>query len=545
MQYRSILLAGAALAAFSAPSLADDAAIEKRLDAMQKMIEAQQAQIEAQKAEITALKSGAPVKKGKAASNAISAPVAAVPPPPPVTPALETKVAEQQSQIDALVQQLETDENNARLAKQESPVWSMPGGRPTITSADGRFSLAIRSLVQYDLAHYMQPAKAQTLAAANGPDLSSGGNFRRAWFGVQGKMFGDWSYYFNYDFGGGGGTETPGHIQQLWIQYDGFGPWAVRIGAFTPSNGIEDATSSGDTLFLERNAPSEMARNIAGGDGRNTVSLTYSDPTLFGQFAYTGNKIQDSGAFDEQQSITARLAGQPYSSEDLKFLLSAAGSYVFKAQDTAAGQGATRSITLNAPPEITVDNTATKFITSGALNAERVWQYGLEAAAEYQSVYAQGGYFRYGVDLRSNAGAYAFSGWYSQATWLLTGESRPYSPATASFGNPKPRIPFSLSGGGLGAWELAARFSDTNVNDHAGVIGAALPSGGLRGGDQKIWTFGVNWYPTSALKFEVQYENVDISRLGTIPAAGTKAAINNTQVGQTFNVLALRSAIQL
>ncbi|GAA0536928.1 phosphate-selective porin OprO/OprP [Rhizomicrobium palustre] len=543
MKLRTLLLAGTALIAFSASALADNASVESRLDALQKLIENQQAQIEAQRSEITNLKKALGGKKGKAPSPASSVAVAPPPPSPQAAPAVETKLAEQQAQIDTLTQQLEADENSARLAKQEAPTVSMAGGRPTFTSADGRFSLAIRSLVQYDLAHYMQPGKAQSLAAANGPDLSSGGNFRRAWFGVQGKVFGDWSYYLNYDFGGGGGTETPGHVQQLWVQYDGLGPIALRIGAFTPSNGIEDATSSGDTIFLERNAVAEMARNIAGGDGRNTISATYSADKLFAQITYTGNKIQDSGAFDEQQAVTGRLAGLPFSNDSTKLLLSAAGSYVFKVADAAAGQGAARTITLNAPPEITVDNTGTKFVTSGSLNAERVWQYGLEAAAEWQSLYTQAGYFRYGVDLRANAGAYGFGGWYGQASYLLTGESRPYSAATASFGNPKPRIPFSLSGGGWGAWEVAARYSDLDLNDHAGMKGAALPTGGLRGGEQKAWTLGVNWYPNQALKFEAQYQNVGIDRLGTIPAAGTKPAVNNAFVGQSLNIIALRSQI--
>jgi len=75
------------------------------------------------------------------------------------------------------------------------------------------------------------------------------------------------------------------------------------------------------------------------------------------------------------------------------------------------------------------------------------------------------------------------------------------------------------------------------------VIGVPLPTWGLRGGDQKIWTFGVNWYPNSALKFELQYQNIDINRIGTIPAAGVRPAVTNTQVGQSLNVLALRSQI--
>ena len=414
-------------------------------------------------------------------------------------------------------------------------------GRPTISSADGNFTASIRTLAQLDWGYYSQSAAATTLP---GPDLGSGANFRRVYLGVQGKLFGDWSYYFNYDFGGSN-TEGPGHIQQVWLQYDGLGPFALRVGAFSPADGLEDATSASDTIFLERTAPADSARNIAGGDGRNAVSLVYSDDRWFGSLAYSGNKIQDSGAFDEQQAAVGRLAGLVYTSDDVKVLLSAGGSYVFKPQDAAAGSASTSggTISFSTAPELTVDNTATKFVTTGSIASDHSWQWGLEAAAGWKSLYAQGGYFRYGIDLRTSKAAYGFNGWYGLATWVLTGESKPYLPATGAFGNPKPRIPFSFNGGGWGAWELAGRFSDLNLNDNAGVAGSALPTGGLRGGEQKIWTLGINWYPVSAVKFALQYENIGIDRLGTIPAAGTKAAVNNAQVGQTLNTFAIRTQV--
>jgi phosphate-selective porin OprO and OprP len=537
MKTRVILLATAAFAALAVPALADNASVESRLDALQKLIENQQAQIEAQKSEIATLKKSMGGKKGKAPSAGTSA---ALPPPAPapapVPAALETKVADQQAAIDALTQQLEADENSARLTKQEAPVWSLAGGRPTITSSDGRFSLAIRTLVQYDQGYYSQSAGAKSLAAANGPDLSSGGNFRRAWLGVQGKLFGDWSYYLNYDFGGSN-TEGPGHIQQVWLQYDGLGPFALRVGAFSPSNGLEDATSAGDTIFLERTAPADSARNLAGGDGRNAVSLVYTDDRFFGSIAYSGNKIQDSGAFDEQQAAIGRLAGLFYKSDDLNLLASLGGSYVFKPADTAAGAMGGGTISLSSAPEITVDNTATKFVTTGAIASDHSWQWGAEAAGNWKSLYAQGGYFRYGIDLRTSKAAYGFNGWYGLATWILTGESRPYNATTGAFANPKPRIPFSLNGGGYGAWELAARFSNLNFNDNAGVAGKALPTGGLRGGNQKIWTLGINWYPVSAVKIEAQYQAIDINRLGT------KGTVTNTQVGQNLSTFALRTQV--
>lgn len=533
MTYRTTLLLTAAIAALTVPALADTPSIEARLDAMQKMIEAQQAEIAAQKAEIAALKKTPAAKKTKAASTGTSA---ALPPPepPPAAPShLETKLADQQAQIDALTQQLEVDENAARLAKQDAPSWSLAGGRPTITSPDGRFSFALRTTVQYDQAYYSQGHNA---GLATGPDLSSGGNFRRAYLGVQGKLFGDWSYYFNYDFGGQN-TEGPGHVQQVWLQYDGLGPFAIRIGAFSPSNGIDDATAVTDSLFLERAAAADAARSLAGADGRNAVAVTYSSDRYFASLAYTGNKIQDSGAFDEQQAAVGRASALVYKSDALNLLVSLAGTYVFKPADNAAGTANTSTVSFSAPPELTVDNTATKFANSGAVAADHAWQWGLEAAGSYKSLYAQGGYFRYGIDQRTSKSAYGFDGWYTQASWILTGEGRAYVPATGAFANPKPRIPFSVDGGGWGAWEIAARYSDLDFNDNAGTFGSALPAGGLRGGDQRIWTGGINWYPVSAVKFALQYQAIDFSKIGT------KGTVTNTQIGQKLSSFALRTQV--
>jgi phosphate-selective porin OprO/OprP len=357
--------------------------------------------------------------------------------------------------------------------------------------------------------------------------------------GIQGKLFGDWSYNFNYDFAGAAGTETPGHIQASYIEYDGLAPLAFRVGAFPPSAGLEDNTASADTIFLERNSPSDVARNIAGGDGRDGVGIIYAADRVYGALSYTGDKVQDSGVFDEQQALVGRLSGLLYSDADANLVLSGNGTWVFKVADTAPGTGAMRTIAFSDPPELTVDNTGTKFVTTNNINAEDVWEWGMESAAQWRNLYGQAGYFRYGMDKRGAPGAYGFNGWYGQATWVLTGESRAYNSATGSFTNPKPRIPFSLNGGGWGAWELAGRYSDLDLNDDPGVAGSALPSGGLRGGDQRVWTVGLNWYPVSALKFELQYQNIDINRIGT------NGSHNNVQLGQRLDTLAFRSQISL
>jgi len=532
MTLRNALLGGAALALLASPAFADEAAIEKRLDQMQQMMQAQQKQIESQKSEIGQLRKALAKRGVKVVAETSAAPPIAAPPPAPI----EARMTAEEQKTDELVAKLEAQDTQMRLAKQDQPVWSFAGGRPTITASDGRFSLALRALGQFDTAYYMQSARAALLPS--GKDLSSGGNFRRVYLGLTGTLFGDWSYNFNYDFGGSGGTETPGHIQSVYLEYDGLKPFGVRVGAFPPSASLEDNTSPADTPFLERNSPADLARNIAGGDGRDAFAIFYAGDQLYGSLAYTGDKIADSSVFDEQQALIGRLSYLFTSSDDLKVVGSANGSYVFKIADTAAGGNAARAITLSDPPELTVDDAGTKLITTGTLNAESVTQWGVEGAVQSDSLYTQAGYFGYNVDQRGTAPSYSFDGWYGEATWVLSGESRVYNPATASFTNPKPRIPFSLKGGGWGAWEIAARYSDLDLNDNAGVLGQNTPVGGIRGGDQRILTGAINWYPNSALKIELQFQNVEISRLGTFQ--GTP----NLKIGQAYDTIALRTQIQ-
>jgi phosphate-selective porin OprO/OprP len=530
MTHKTILCACAALAALCGPAFADDASIEKRLDQMQKMIETQQQQIQQQSSEIKTLKT---------ALRKTGVKVEAAQTIAPAPPSVEAKVEGQQIQIDQLTRKFTEAQDQARIEKQDSPGWSFVNGRPTISSRDGRFSLAIRVLGQFDAAYYMQSGRAASLPAANGPDLSSGTNFRRAQFGIQGKLFGDWSYFFNTEFGGSNGTESGGRVQSLYVQYDGFAPFAVRVGAFPPAGGLEDNTASADTLFLERAGPSDIIRNAVGGDGRDAASVLYAGDKFYASLSYTGGKVGDSAVFDEQQSVLGRVADSVWSDSDSRLVLSATGAYMFRGPDSAAGPNSPRSLTLAVAPELTVDSTGTKLVSTGALDTDSAAFWGVEAGATWKSLYAQGGYFAYEINQRIAAPPAKpdldFDGWYAQASWVISGEARGYSTANAAFTSPRPSVPFSLSGGGWGAWELAARYSDVDLNDRAGNFGLTTPFGGVRGGEQKIWTAGINWYPNAVLRFALDYQWIDVGRLS---GAGGN-------VGQNLQALSLRSQISL
>ena len=537
---KPILLLGAAAAVMiaSAPCAfaADNDAVMKRLDQMQKMIEAQQKQIESQKKEIGSLSRALGRKGvGMPAPEPVAAPAPPAPPAPP--PVVETRLQQQDVKIDDLVTKFAAERDARRLATQQQPQASVTNGRLQIASADGRFSAALRATVQYDMGYYMQGARARTLSL--GPDLSSGNNFRRAQLGLQGKVFGDWSYYVNIDYGSGGstGTETPGHIQQAYIQYDGLAPFAFRIGAHPPSTGLDDSYAATDQLFLERSAPGDANRNIAGGDGRDSVEAIYMGDRLFASLAYTGDKVQSTGDFDEQQAVVARVAYSPVVDADWRWVVSAAGTDVFKVVDGGASSSAARAFTLSNPPELIVDDNSTKFASVTNANVTDVWNWNLESAVTYDNFLAQAGYFKYGIDLRNQPTlrGQGFNGWYAEGSWVLTGESRGWSAANGAFANPKPRVNFT-SDGGAGAWELAARYSTLDLNDNEGVLGSALPAGGVRGGEQRIGTIGLNWYPNQVLKFSLQAQNVQVSKIGT-------TTVPNGNLGQNFNTIALRSQL--
>ena len=58
---------------------------------------------------------------------------------------------------------------------------------------------------------------------------------------------------------------------------------------------------------------------------------------------------------------------------------------------------------------------------------------------------------------------------------------------------------FNPLAGNFGAVEVGARYSTVDLN-----------SADVRGGVQRIWTAGINWWPVEPIRFSLQYEHADI-----------------------------------
>jgi phosphate-selective porin OprO and OprP len=109
------------------------------------------------------------------------------------------------------------------------------------------------------------------------------------------------------------------------------------------------------------------------------------------------------------------------------------------------------------------------------------------------------------------------------------GESRKYIPATGAYGGIIPFDPVNVGGTGWGAWEIAGRYSVMNLNDQIGTVA------GIAGGQQTIYTAGLNWYVNSNIRFMLNYLH------GTIEKQASSVSFVN--VGANFDALAGRMQI--
>lgn len=440
--------------------------------------------------------------------------------------ALEAQLLTLQQQVADLKAATAASLKDVRAAQSATTV-SIAGAKPTIASGDGAYSATLHGVMQLDTAHYFQD-KGLPAVLGNARDLNNGTNFRRARLGVDGKFAKNFDYSILLDFGGAG-TDGAGQLQELFVQYN-YAPFKIRVGAYAPNLGLEDAASTNGSLFAERPSSAEAARGLAGADRRIALQGQVVQERWILSGAITGAKAGDGQTFDEQLGYLGRFAFIPAKGLDWLIHVGANASVVATPAQTTALTGA-YAVTIQDRPELRVDGQ--QLVSTGAIDAKGARHYGLELAAQKKSLLIQGEYFDYKIDRRNAAAGVSdpkFTGWYVEGGWVLTGEARRYNAANFAFDAPAIANPFDPKAGKWGALELAARYSVLDLNHHDN---ATLAADRVRGGEQTIWTVGLNWFPNSVTKFSLDYLDVDIDRKD--PAGGL------SPLSQSYQAVNLRS----
>jgi phosphate-selective porin OprO/OprP len=194
------------------------------------------------------------------------------------------------------------------------------------------------------------------------------------------------------------------------------------------------------------------------------------------------------GSVESNYRITGRITGTPwYEQSDRLLHLGWSGSFV---------EPRGEMVRFRARPE---SHLAPRLVDTGAFSADGQYLMALESALVYGPFSLQGEYFRNWVD-RNNFSNPNFGGYYLYGSWFVTGEHRSYKRGSGEFGRVKPKENFSLTDGGMGAWELGVRYSQVDLDD-----------AGISGGDMGAWTGAVNWHlnPNVRLMFNYVFALVD------------------------------------
>jgi phosphate-selective porin OprO and OprP len=437
---------------------------------------------------------------------------------------------------------------------------SIDNGRPRIRSGDGRFDIAIRGRFHGDTASFMQddygPATPETHR-----DLAGGTVIRRAQIGVEGRFFKDFWAEMRLNFGGSDTESAAEAVNLMRIAYHGIPDWRLNVGIIQPIFTLADSVSSNEVTFMERaDVINTILDPFGGSDARRAVEITYQKSDLL----YGGDNLVVSGAFtgqrtgsarttqtgplpcsstspctdDEGTQVLGRLAYRLWSDGPANLQVGLSGASIV--DPPARGTGVARTIQFRDRPEIRIDGNRLVDTGSGTnMAATGGWLWGAEAGFNFANFYLAGEYIEFGIDrdrkFMAAPGDPEFSGWYVEASWILTGASKGYSATSQSnqygvWGNPRVIQPFSFDGNSWGEVELALRYSELDLNWNEGSPGLAAPLGGVRGGEESIWTLGTNWYLNNNVRVMLNYLFVDVDRLNS---AGL-------QQGQSLEVAGVR-----
>ena len=364
-------------------------------------------------------------------------------------------------------------------------------------SGDGRFTMAIRVRFQFDDANFMQddPTSLHAHSPLAISDLSSGAVVRRAFFGVEGKAFNDFWYEFRLNGGGSNGSAGSGVtggegdplVSLARVAYMGIDHFELNVGVIEPAFMFEGTTSSGQLMFLERPEIDNIAADTF---GAGDCAPRHRSPLPEGQRHHAGRQSGPERRLHRRQDRYQLPATARAATSRPKLLGRA--SYRFwndGASNAAIGASGARRLQprqqrgrlqhahLQDRPEIRVDGT--RLISTGGITAKSAYMYAFDAGVNIDNFFLGGEWAQFDVrrsqavisGVNFAADNPTFSGWYVEGSWVITGEPKTYTVSATNnevggFGAPKVATPFSWKGDSWGAWELTARYSDTDLNWH-------------------------------------------------------------------------------
>jgi phosphate-selective porin OprO and OprP len=394
-------------------------------------------------------------------------------------------------------------------------------GAPEFTSGDGekfKFKVRGRLMTDYNGIDQDEPITGEG-------DISAV-ELRRARLGVEGVVWYDWKYKFEIDFAGDDVAIKDAYVAYAnWI--NGIEMSEVRAGNQYVYTSLEQMTSSRFITFMERTAFTDAFLPSVEADRQIGAAVLLGNEHWSFQSGYYGastgeaNDMPGQEEFDtDKMSASVRGTVAPINREvnGVNQVLHFGGSYRHRDAGTLNDCGEAVCDDLNAFYQYRARGAdlhlADRFVdTPQIFSADDMFV--LEAAFVWGPFSMQGEYAQLEADIPANIQTLGFdadprisptyNGWYVDASWYLTGETRNYEAAEGIFGRTKVKKPVFGGSGGWGAWQIAGRYDVIDLSDKAANIGACTECG-----EQETWLVGVNWLLTdyTAIKLNVTQSKI-------------------------------------
>jgi phosphate-selective porin OprO/OprP len=436
-----------------------------------------------------------------------------------------------------------TGYSTAAPATDDKPVFDISWQNGVFfTSRDRNFSLHAGGAVQYDAAWYQATPILQLAPGGTGP-FHDGVNLRRARLFMEGTFYHTVDYKFELEFangflpagpgtglGTGNVTNSPGPTD-AWITVKEV-PLVgnVRIGSQKEWFSLEHLSNYKYLEFMERSYLFDSSQPTAFNNGFTPgVSLfrTWANDRLFSAVGMYKNEsdLLGFGLGDGQYAWTGRLAALPLWRPDDRMYWHVGGAMSQRDPVDGAVQIRVRDNIRNAPFPLLNLIANTGLIPTGSQDL-----YNLETAAVWGPLTLQAEYTANVLNDTAVGGVPAgnvlFQGYYAQALWLLTGESRTWNTKNFFFNRVIPKNPLRLRRGdscaqrGFGAWEIGVRYSYLDLSNSF-----------VQAGRLDSVTVGLNWYLNANAKLQFNYDmthrgDTDNAAQGTIHAFGTRCAFD-------------------
>ena len=324
------------------------------------------------------------------------------------------------------------------------------------------FQTKIGGAAQLDSAAFVAYPSLEDLVG----EVDNSVEWRRARIDATGSFGRRLGFKFRWDFA----VNDPPNLKDAWmelrfIRY----PIRLRAGRFGSTFGLENESSSNDTVFMEAGLPREFVP-----PQENGVLLHSEGLVGRWDFSFSSATENPLGCIICNVTGIAGRYGRAIELGGPERLLHLGGDYARR----WLGDDLVR---ITARPE---SNLSPVLVDTGFLLADVTDTAMIEGAYLSGPFSLQGEYGMKRVRMRV-ADNPLFHSFYVMAAYTLTGEGRPYIHSRGIIRRLVPEREFRDGSGGLGAFELALRFSRIDLNDKD-----------VQGGELSDLGIAANWYPT-------------------------------------------------